>query len=56
MLAAGRTGNIVLLDKMLHFLLGISVDRPAQINPIFLRIVFDDLVCAKTLLTLLTVH
>ena len=56
MLAAGRTGHVVLLDKILHLLLGIGVDGPAQIDVILLRIVLNDFIRAEPLLTFLTIH
>ena len=55
-LAAGGTGNVVLLNEVLHFALLECVDRLGKLKIVFLAPILDDLVRAKTLVTLLAVH
>ncbi len=56
MFAAGRTGNLLLLDKLLHLLLREGVNRLVQRDAILPSIILNEFVCAETLMTLLAVH
>ena len=56
MLTAGRTGNILLLHKILHLLLAPGINALVQGNSVFSAIILNELVCTETLMALLTVH
>ena len=56
MLAAGRTGDVMLVDKVLHFSLSESVDCLRKLKVIFGCPVFDDFVRTESLFALLAVH
>ena len=56
MLAAGGAGDVLLLDEVLHLLLGEGVDGLVQLHAVLAAPVLDELVGAEALLTLLTVH
>ncbi len=56
MFAAGRTGNLLLLDKLLHLLLREGVNRLVQRDAILPSIILNEFVCTETFMTLLAVH
>ena len=55
-LAAAGAGDVVLLDKVLHLLLGEGVDGLAELEAVLVAPVLDELVGAEALLALLAVH
>ena len=56
MLAAGRAGNLVLIDELLHLGLAQRVNALAEVEVILVAPVLDDLVGTEALLALLAVH
>ena len=56
MLAAGGAGDVVLLDEILHLLLGEGVDGLGQLYALLLAPVLDELVGPEALLALPAVH
>ena len=55
-LAAGGAGDIVLLDEVLHLLLGERVDGLGQLDRLLMAELLDQLVGAEALLALAAVH
>ena len=55
-LAAGGAGDVLVLDEVLHLLLGEGVDGLGQLHAVGLAPVLDELVGAEALLALLAVH
>ena len=55
-LAAGRAGNLVLIDELLHLGLAQRVNALAEVEVILVAPVLDDLVGTEALLALLAVH
>ena len=55
-LAAGGAGEVVLLHKVLHLLLGEGVDGLAELKAVLVAPVLDEFVGAEALLALLAVH
>ena len=56
MLAAGRAADVLVLDKLLHLLVGPAIDRALRLLMIIKQIVLDQLVRAETGFTCLTIH
>ena len=56
MLSAGRTGDIVVFNEILHFLLRKSVNRLRKSNAVFGGPIFNKLVGAETLFTFAAIH
>ena len=56
MLAAAGAGDVLVLDKVLHLLLGEGVDGLAELEAVLVAPVLDELVGAEALLALLAVH
>ena len=56
MLSAGRTRNLVFLDKRSHLLLSPGIHRSFQGDPLFLTEILDQLIRTETLMALFTVH
>ena len=55
-LTAGGAGDVVVLDEVLHLLLGEGIDGLGQLHAVLAAPVLDELVGAKALLALLAVH
>ena len=55
-LAAAGAGDVVLLDEVLHLLLGEGVDGLAELEAVLVAPVLNELVGAEALLALLAVH
>ncbi len=55
-LAAGGAGDVLLLHKVLHLLLGEGVDGLAELKAVLVAPVLDQLIGAEALLALLAVH
>ena len=56
MLAAGRAGNIMLLDEILHLFLAPCVYTAFDGNAVLLAEILDQFVCTETLVAFLTIH
>ena len=56
MFAACRAWYIVIFNEVHHFFLRPSIYRALQFNSVLLAEILNDLVCAETLMTFLTVH
>ena len=55
-LTAGGAGDVLVLDEVLHLLLGEGVDGLGQLHAVGLAPVLDELIGAEALLALLAVH
>ena len=56
MLAAAGTGDIILVNVLLHLLLGPGIHRSLGLNAVLFHIALNQLIRTETLLTSLTVH
>ena len=56
MLAAGRAGNLMLLDEILHLFLAPAVYTAFDGNTVLLTEILDQLIRTETLMTFLTIH
>ena len=54
--AAGRAGDLMFLDILLHLLVAPAVDAVRKLQAIFFCIILDHLVSAETLMALFTIH